>query len=80
MTIMTWQERRSKQKPMAKSFDYVFMQAEIDELRDALNSWENQEQVAIAGLCAEKAKPGGCQLHNLHCGYPACDTKPKEED
>ena len=28
------------------------------------------------GHCAEKAKKGGCQLHNLHCGYPACDRKP----
>ena len=28
------------------------------------------------GHCTEKAKPGGCQLHNLHCGYPACDRKP----
>jgi hypothetical protein len=27
------------------------------------------------GHCAEKRKPGGCQLHNLHCGYPACDRK-----
>ncbi len=23
--------------------------------------------------CPEKLKPGGCQLHNLHCGYPKCD-------
>jgi hypothetical protein len=28
------------------------------------------------GHCAEKAKKGGCQLHNLHCGYPACDRRP----
>lgn len=27
------------------------------------------------GHCAEKRKPGGCQLHNLHCGYPECDRK-----
>lgn len=27
------------------------------------------------GHCAEKNKPGGCQLHNLHCGYPACDRR-----
>lgn len=23
--------------------------------------------------CAEKLKPEGCQLHNLHCGYPDCE-------
>jgi hypothetical protein len=22
--------------------------------------------------CVEKERPGGCQLHNLHCGYPDC--------
>lgn len=27
-------------------------------------------------ICEEQAKPDGCQLHNLHCGYPDC-TKDK---
>lgn len=27
------------------------------------------------GHCKEHAKPGGCQLHNLQCGYPACDRR-----
>lgn len=27
------------------------------------------------GHCKEKAKPEGCQLHNLHCGYPDCDLR-----
>jgi hypothetical protein len=35
-----------------------------------------QEPAAYTtGHCKEKAQPGGCQLHNLHCGYPACDRK-----
>lgn len=25
------------------------------------------------GRCKEHNQPGGCQLHNLHCGYPECD-------
>ncbi len=33
------------------------------------------QQAFTEGHCAEKRKPGGCQLHNLHCGYPACDRK-----
>lgn len=33
-------------------------------------------QAFTEGHCTEKRKPGGCQLHNLHCGYPACDRKP----
>ena len=30
-------------------------------------------------VCEEQSKPNGCQLHNLHCGYPDCTidrTKP----
>jgi hypothetical protein len=35
-----------------------------------------QEPVAYTtGHCIEKAKPGGCPLHNLHCNFPACDRK-----
>jgi L-2-hydroxyglutarate oxidase LhgO len=28
-----------------------------------------------AGHCANKKAPGGCQLHNLQCGWPLCDVK-----
>lgn len=28
-----------------------------------------------SGWCEEKKRPGGCQLHNLHCGYPNCDIR-----
>ncbi len=27
------------------------------------------------GHCENHNKPGGCQLHNLQCGYPKCDRK-----
>lgn len=27
--------------------------------------------------CPEKLKPGGCGLHNLHCGYPRCNRPPR---
>jgi hypothetical protein len=27
------------------------------------------------GHCKNKSQPGGCQLHNLQCGYPDCDRK-----
>jgi hypothetical protein len=26
--------------------------------------------------CPNKALPGGCPLHNVHCGYPKCDEDP----
>ena len=39
-----------------------------------------QEPVAYTtGHCKEKAKPKGCQLHNLQCGYPKCDRKPAQD-
>mgnify|MGYP000951998300 CR=1 FL=1 len=28
--------------------------------------------------CAEKRKPGGCQLHNLHCGWPKCNESSQQ--
>lgn len=31
------------------------------------------------GHCPQKAKPEGCQLHNLQCGYPECDRRPVRE-
>ena len=34
-----------------------------------------QPEVFTTGHCREKAKPGGCQLHNIHCGFPDCDRK-----
>jgi hypothetical protein len=46
-----------------------------DDLRAAL-AQEEQEPQYTTGHCKERAKPNGCQLHNLHCGYPECDRKP----
>ena len=34
---------------------------------------QTRTQIFTTGHCKEKAKPGGCQLHNLQCSYPACD-------
>jgi hypothetical protein len=50
---------------------------------DAANAW-NTRPTAVAshaeaftyGHCAEKSRPGGCQKHNLQCGYPDCDRRP----
>ena len=35
-----------------------------------------QEITFTTGHCPNKAQPGGCQLHNLQCGYPTCDRWP----
>lgn len=34
------------------------------------------ESAPRTGACKQKNQPGGCQLHNLHCGYPKCDEFP----
>jgi len=53
------------------------LQAVIDEaIKQARSAPTVQEPVAYTtGHCIEKAKPGGCPLHNLHCKFPACDRK-----
>lgn len=50
----------------------------IDALRAALANAERVESkpTFTTGHCKEKQKPGGCQLHNLQCGYPKCDRGP----
>lgn len=35
----------------------------------------DQAESFTTGHCKHKNSPMGCQLHNLHCGYPACDRK-----
>jgi hypothetical protein len=57
-------------------FDLCYAPKVIPALRTAIEQAEKQEPVAYTtGHCKEKAQPGGCQLHNLHCGYPDCDRK-----
>lgn len=38
----------------------------------------SQEPAYTTGHCENKKHPKGCQLHNLHCGWPKCDRKPVE--
>ena len=35
-------------------------------------------KIVTTGHCVERAKPNGCQLHNIQCGYPKCDVKEVE--
>lgn len=63
----------------ASASDDVLCLEEADSLlRQIVIPTVNPALVAQAfteGHCDEKRKPGGCQLHNMHCGYPACDRK-----
>lgn len=51
---------------------------------EAITAWNTRprEDAGVVeyttGHCANNNRLGGCQLHNLHCGYPECDRKPVE--
>lgn len=49
----------------------------MDRLQSAqpVTAAGEREAGFTTGHCKEHAKPGGCQLHNLQCGYPACDRR-----
>jgi len=49
-------------------------QALVRQSIERLRSLEGPQ--FTTGHCENKAQPGGCQLHNLHCGYPNCDRRP----
>lgn len=49
-------------------------------IRSMWQGWQAAQAQAAApafttGHCKNKAQPGGCQLHNLQCGYPECDRE-----
>ena len=55
--------------PALRTRKYIIIMNE-----NVINSTTPSEpQTYTTGHCKEKAKPGGCQLHNLQCGYPECD-------
>jgi hypothetical protein len=47
----------------------------VHAVRNALEQGVQDHPRYTTGHCKEKAKPGGCELHNHHCGYPECDRK-----
>lgn len=47
---------------------------------DALASEPAPVAQPIVIHCPEKLKPGGCQLHNLQCGWPDCNQPPAQDD
>lgn len=45
-------------------------------LRDRLAQPEQEPVAHTTGHCENHKQKGGCQLHNLQCGWPDCDRKP----
>lgn len=51
-------------------------QTTIDALRDRLVQQGQEPVTYTTGHCEQHKQNGGCQLHNLQCGWPDCDRKP----
>ncbi len=83
--------KQARSAPVQEPFGYVWFTKHMEHrftrmkphpdigamnIKPVYTAPPGQEPVAYTtGHCKEKAQPGGCQLHNLHCGYPACDRK-----
>ena len=39
------------------------------------NAGKDAKPTYTTGHCEHNKQPGGCQQHNLHCGWPKCDQK-----
>lgn len=50
--------------------------ASITALRAALAEPVQEPVTYTTGHCEQHKQNGGCQLHNLQCGWPDCDRKP----
>jgi hypothetical protein len=73
-SVSTCFDRRAHEEVMSRPEHFI--NQTITALRTAIAEAEKQEPVAYTtGHCKQKAQLGGCQLHNLHCGYPDCDRK-----
>jgi len=48
----------------------------ITAIKEALAQQEQEPVAHTTGHCENHKQKGGCQLHNLQCGWPDCDRKP----
>lgn len=63
-----------------ESLDELFKVAvkakeEIEQKANAQELRQSNAKKFTTGHCKHNNQPGGCKLHNLQCGYPACDRK-----
>lgn len=52
------------------------MYSTIAAIKEALAQPEQEPVAYTTGHCENHKQKGGCQLHNLQCGWPDCDRKP----
>ena len=48
----------------------------ITAIKEALAQQEQEPVAHTTGHCENHKQKGGCQLHNLQCGWPDCELKP----
>lgn len=69
-SVRAWPERyRVTKAPDDDSDDYEV------ELLTTANAGKDATPTYTTGHCENNKQPGGCQQHNLHCGWPKCDQK-----
>lgn len=56
------------------SFDMASMR-QMRALLTTANAGKDAIPAYTTGHCEYHKQPGGCQQHNLHCGWPTCDQK-----
>jgi hypothetical protein len=56
--------------------EYQMGREAVAALRDRLAQPEQKPVAHTTGHCENHKQKGGCQLHNLQCGWPDCDRKP----
>lgn len=68
--------RDIRDRGLTCTYNSIFARA--DELEAALKASPVQAEAVgyTTGHCENHKRPGGCQLHNLQCGYPNCDRRP----
>ncbi len=74
LTIAPW--NGSKYSKAYTVYTAEQVRAAIDADRATRSNLQVGGDVPKRDYCPEKLKPGGCQLHNLHCGFPACNAAP----
>jgi len=59
-----------------RAIDCTCLPAKYDEIYEIYTTPEQEPVAHTTGHCENHKQKGGCQLHNLQCGWPDCDRKP----
>lgn len=60
---------------LARGYITDAIEACVKSALTTANDGKDATPTYTAGHCEHNKQPGGCQQHNLHCGWPKCDQK-----